>query len=461
VYGPDNRQPYPDPLRPYISQQPPPREQPPYPDPAAAYRDQQQQQQQQEQQQQPYGAHAATGAVPPGYADPAAARRDPLAPAPEPGQPYRDRQPPPYGDPAGPFRDRQPFPDLGAGEPASRIRTDPGRGRQGGRLYLLIAAALAGIVVVVVAIGLASGGGRDGGGAEAAKDGRQDLQGFVNGAPDQERDAGAADDAAGDQAGDPDGAGNATEQQAPQGDTAQVRLVGPSRATAGEPFRVVAAFRDVKGAKLRAYVQAMRPDGKVGETKAVASCRLDTPGEQDTLTGTCPAVAAGSYRLAVVVERTPYRPGDFPPVDVGRLVVAAESQGTSSSGGGPGGEVPAPDSVRAVERRMVELTNDARREAGVGPLSVDTGLTEASRDWACDMAGRQNLQHDPNFADSGAQGENVAFRTDPGDDVALLLHEQFMNSPPHRENLLNPRWNEIGIGFCARNGFWVTERFAP
>jgi len=311
-----------------------------------------------------------------------------------------------------------------------------------------------------VGIGLASGGG-DGGGAEAARDGRQDLQGFVNGAPDQQRDPGAAGGAAGDAAGDGDGAGAATERQAPVGETAQVRLVGPSRATAGQEFRVVAAFRDLKGAKLRAYVQAMRPDGKVGETKAVASCRLDTPGEQDTLTGTCPAVAAGSYRLAVVVERTPYRPGDFPPVDVGRLVVApAGSQGTSSSGG-PGGPAPDPDSVRAVEQRMVELTNEARRDAGVGPLSVDSGLTAASRDWACDMAGRENLQHDPNFADSGAQGENVAFRTDPGDDVALLLHEQFMNSPPHRENLLNPRWSEIGIGFCPTNGFWVTERFAP
>jgi hypothetical protein len=65
-----------------------------------------------------------------------------------------------------------------------------------------------------------------------------------------------------------------------------------------------------------------------------------------------------------------------------------------------------------------------------------------------------------NFAAWAAQGE-VAFRTDPGNDEALLLHNQFMNSPGHRKIILNPRWDEVGIGFCARNGFWVTQRFAP
>jgi hypothetical protein len=303
---------------------------------------------------------------------------------------------------------------------------------------------------MVVAIGLAAGRGN--GGGEAAGSGRRNQEGLVNGAATEQRQDGSAGSGPGGQAA---GAATGTGQAV----TPQVRLVGPARATAGKAFRVVAAFRDLpEGAGLRAYVQSMRADGRVGDTRAVSSCRLARAGEGGTRTGDCPGVAAGTYRLAVVVERASQRAGDFPPVDVGRLVVApAGAQGTSAATA----PAPAPDAVRAVEERMVELTNQARREAGVGQLTVDTRLTSTSRDWACDMASKQDLQHDPNFGDSGAQGENVAFRSDAGDDVALLLHNQFMNSPGHRDNILNPRWSEVGIGFCARNGFWVTERFAP
>ena len=108
---------------------------------------------------------------------------------------------------------------------------------------------------------------------------------------------------------------------------------------------------------------------------------------------------------------------------------------------------------------MIQLVNEARDEEGLDPLSEDTGLTNASREWSCEMAEAQELEHDPNFADSGAQGENVAFRTGGGD-LAALLHEQFMNSPPHRANILREEWDEIGIGFCGENGAWVTQRFA-
>jgi hypothetical protein len=76
------------------------------------------------------------------------------------------------------------------------------------------------------------------------------------------------------------------------------------------------------------------------------------------------------------------------------------------------------------------------------------------------MAAVRTLRHDPNFAASGAKGENVAWRSGAGADVGLQLHNQFMNSPGHRANLLNPRWTRLGIGYCGANGHWVTERFS-
>jgi uncharacterized protein YkwD len=113
-----------------------------------------------------------------------------------------------------------------------------------------------------------------------------------------------------------------------------------------------------------------------------------------------------------------------------------------------------------VERRMVELTNRARAAVGARPLAVDARLTSTSRDWSCRMAAAGTLRHDPNFAASGAKGENVAWRSGAGADVGLQLHNQFMNSPGHRANLLNPRWTRLGIGYCGANGHWVTERFS-
>jgi cysteine-rich secretory family protein len=136
-------------------------------------------------------------------------------------------------------------------------------------------------------------------------------------------------------------------------------------------------------------------------------------------------------------------------VAAGLLLVSAAGPAIAQSAG-----------AATVERRMVELTNQARAAAGARPLQVDARLTTTSRDWSCRMAAARNLRHDPNFAASGAKGENVAWRSSGGPDVGLQLHNQFMSSPGHRANLLNPRWTRLGIGYCAGNGHWVTERFS-
>ena len=45
-------------------------------------------------------------------------------------------------------------------------------------------------------------------------------------------------------------------------------------------------------------------------------------------------------------------------------------------------------------------------------------------------------------------------------DSALGAHEGLMNSPPHRENILDRRFNAIGIGVLRANGvLWVTQDF--
>jgi uncharacterized protein YkwD len=115
--------------------------------------------------------------------------------------------------------------------------------------------------------------------------------------------------------------------------------------------------------------------------------------------------------------------------------------------------------VAAIEQRMAELANRSRAAVGAGPVAVDVNFAAASRDWSCQMARTNNFAHDPNFAAGGALAEIIAARSGADGDAGAQLHQQFLDSPAHREILLNPAYTRVGIGVCALNGFWVTERF--
>jgi uncharacterized protein YkwD len=116
-------------------------------------------------------------------------------------------------------------------------------------------------------------------------------------------------------------------------------------------------------------------------------------------------------------------------------------------------------SVAAIERRMAELANQSRAAVGTRPVAVDVKFAAASRDWSCQMAQTKNFAHDPNFAAGGALAEIIAARSGADGDVGAQLHQQFLDSPAHREILLNPAYTRVGIGVCVLNGYWVTERF--
>lgn len=116
-------------------------------------------------------------------------------------------------------------------------------------------------------------------------------------------------------------------------------------------------------------------------------------------------------------------------------------------------------SVAAIEQRMAELANQSRAAVGARPVAVDVNFAAASRDWSCQMARTNNFAHDPNFAAGGALAEIIAARSGADGDAGAQLHQQFLDSPAHREILLNPAYTRVGIGVCVLNGYWVTERF--
>jgi uncharacterized protein YkwD len=111
------------------------------------------------------------------------------------------------------------------------------------------------------------------------------------------------------------------------------------------------------------------------------------------------------------------------------------------------------------EQDLLQLANHSRHQAGVSPLKLDSGLSEAARAHAVAMMDAQKLSHQ--FAGESALPQSLALTTNlqldqEGENVALDHdaehgHEHLMLSPPHRANLLNPAYNVVGLG-VVRSG---------
>ena len=120
------------------------------------------------------------------------------------------------------------------------------------------------------------------------------------------------------------------------------------------------------------------------------------------------------------------------------------------------------------ERELFELANRERSRVRLTQFKLDAGLIKAAREHATVMATRKELSHqfpgEPDLAQRLAvncklylseAAENVAYA-----DTANRAHDGLMHSPPHRENLLHPSYNTIGIGVALRGDtLYVVQDF--
>lgn len=103
---------------------------------------------------------------------------------------------------------------------------------------------------------------------------------------------------------------------------------------------------------------------------------------------------------------------------------------------------------------LVDLTNERRVSASVGKLSVNPRLQYAAELKARDMAKRGYFSHkDPSGAEPWGWLEKTGYvYSYAGENLAVLFSESkdvadaWMNSPAHRDNLLNGNFREVGIG---------------
>jgi uncharacterized protein YkwD len=112
----------------------------------------------------------------------------------------------------------------------------------------------------------------------------------------------------------------------------------------------------------------------------------------------------------------------------------------------------------AAEQELFRMTNRDRAESGVPELEWNEWLAQAARKHAEEMARRGRLSHqfpgEPGLRDRiaatslrfNASAENIALGPTPAG-----INDDWMLSPGHRANILEPRYNAIGVA-VVRNG---------
>lgn len=118
--------------------------------------------------------------------------------------------------------------------------------------------------------------------------------------------------------------------------------------------------------------------------------------------------------------------------------------------------------------QLMALANQSRAEQGAGKLQWDEGLAAAARDHCLRMAAEGPIAHryggeDDLSTRAGKAGahfdlieENVAVGPN-----AAEIHDEWMHSPGHRANLLNPDVNRVGIAVVAVRGvLYATADYA-
>ncbi|MBX5491493.1 MAG: hypothetical protein IRZ14_10060 [Chloroflexi bacterium] len=115
------------------------------------------------------------------------------------------------------------------------------------------------------------------------------------------------------------------------------------------------------------------------------------------------------------------------------------------------------------ERELVALTNAARTSNELVSLRPHDGLIDVARSRSEDMAERDYFSHeippenyyferllDEQGIAYRRAGENIARNNRTDEESARRAQAGFLNSPPHRANILDPLFREIGAGAWDR-----------
>ena len=89
----------------------------------------------------------------------------------------------------------------------------------------------------------------------------------------------------------------------------------------------------------------------------------------------------------------------------------------------------------AIENSVLSLINSQRSAAGVGSVSLSSSLSEIARSYSRSMA----------------VGE-ILYAGRDSDNSATAAVNAWLDSPPHREKMLNPIYTLAGVGYWCDPG---------
>ena len=129
------------------------------------------------------------------------------------------------------------------------------------------------------------------------------------------------------------------------------------------------------------------------------------------------------------------------------------------------------------EKALLDLLNKERKKEKLAELVPEPTLQKVARQHSENMARQEKMSHELDGKKPGdrvneagynyrAMGENVAMSSpegkgDPPASPPAVIHKNWMESKGHRENILNPKFREVGISMVRAKGgtYYYTQVF--
>jgi uncharacterized protein YkwD len=115
-----------------------------------------------------------------------------------------------------------------------------------------------------------------------------------------------------------------------------------------------------------------------------------------------------------------------------------------------------------MENKVLEMTNLERKKKDLPPLKFHSVLAKVARDHSANMAKQEKLEHvlDDKTPKDRIQASHYPYRF-IGENIAMgdiefnQIMKAWMESEKHRDNILSPNYDEIGIGAVkTEKGIW-------
>jgi uncharacterized protein YkwD len=124
-----------------------------------------------------------------------------------------------------------------------------------------------------------------------------------------------------------------------------------------------------------------------------------------------------------------------------------------------------PVKLSADEKALLDLVNKARADKKLPPLKVHALLCRVAGQHCQNMARQEKMEHVldgkgplERVGDAGYDyrlaGENIAHTTDDKP-MPATIRKWWMDSRPHRENILRPAFTDVGVSIQrSKKGIW-------